>query len=135
MQVMPATGKTVAKRNKVPYSNWRSLLNPNTNVTLCTTYLRDMRARFNGNSVLASAAYNAGPHRVQRWLPKEETEADIWVDTIPFKETQGYVRRVMAAQIIFHWRLTGDQTRLAATMPRVQPASGATKGSNSVAAF
>ena len=135
MQVMPATGKNVAKRNKVPYSNWRSLLNPNTNVTLGTTYLRDMRARFSDNSVLASAAYNAGPHRVQRWLPKEETEADIWVDMIPFKETQGYVKRVMAAQIIFHWRLTGDQRRLAATMPTVQPASGATKGSNSVAAF
>ncbi len=135
MQVMPATGKSVAKKHNIPYRNWRSLLNPSTNVSLGTTYLSEMSNRFGGNTVLASAAYNAGPHRVQRWLPAETTEADIWVDTIPFKETRHYVQRVMAAQIIFHWRLTGDHTRLASTMATVQPPAKANKGSNSVAAF
>lgn len=135
MQVMPSTGKLVAKRNNIPYRSWRSLLNPNTNVALGTTYLRDMQSRFQNNPVLASAAYNAGPHRVQRWLPKQQMEADVWVDTIPFKETRGYVRRVMASQIIFYWRLNGEQTRLAATMADIQPAAGATQGASSVAAF
>ncbi|MEM7280480.1 MAG: transglycosylase SLT domain-containing protein [Pseudomonadota bacterium] len=135
MQVMPATGKSVARRHKIPYRSWRSLLNPSTNVSLGTTYLSEMSNRFGGNTVLASAAYNAGPHRVQRWLPGEATEADVWVDTIPFKETRHYVQRVMAAQIIFHWRLNGTQTRLASTMDTIQPAASANKGSNSIAAF
>ena len=135
MQVMPATGKSVARRHKIPYQSWRSLLNPTTNVSLGTTYLSEMSNRFGGNTVLASAAYNAGPHRVQRWLPGQATDADIWVDTIPFKETRHYVQRVMAAQIIFHWRLNGTQTRLASTMDTIQPAARANKGSSSIAAF
>jgi soluble lytic murein transglycosylase len=63
--------------------------------------------------VLATAAYNAGPHRVDTWLPASgEIDARAWIETIPFNETRGYVRRVLEAEVIFHWRMTGEVRRL-----------------------
>ena len=65
-----------------------------------------MLTRFNGNQVLAAAAYNAGPNRIDRYIPKTSTvPADIWVDTLPIRETREYVRAVLAYSTIFNWRL------------------------------
>ena len=120
MQLMPATGRQVARSARIKYLNQYSLLDPETNITLGTKYLGRMYQRFGGNQVLATAAYNAGPHRVSRWLPEDgEVIADVWVDTIPFTETRGYVRRVLSSQVIFTWRITGSQQRLAELMPPV----------------
>jgi soluble lytic murein transglycosylase len=69
MQLMPATGRDVAKEIKLPYSGLATLVNPESNIQLGTTYLGKMAERYGGNQVLATAAYNAGPHRVDRWLP------------------------------------------------------------------
>ena len=81
-----------------------------------------MAARYDGNRVLATAAYNAGPHRVDRWLPqKDVVDARVWIETIPFNETRKYVRRVMAAETIFHWRMTGETSRLSDRLPQVEP--------------
>jgi soluble lytic murein transglycosylase len=81
-----------------------------------------MAARYAGNRVLATAAYNAGPHRVDRWLPETGAiDARTWIENIPFNETRKYVRRVMAAETIFHWRLTGEVRRLSDELPIVQP--------------
>ncbi len=123
MQLMPATGRQVARRARLPYSNKFSLLDPDLNITLGTRYLGRMYERFGSNQVLATAAYNAGPHRVDRWLPEDgQVIADVWVDTIPFTETRRYVRRVLTSQVIFTWRLTGSQQRLAELMPPVTTA-------------
>ena len=46
----------------------------------------------------------------------------VWVATIPFNQTRNYVRRVLASDVIFHWRLTGEVRRLSAQLPRVVPA-------------
>ena len=81
-----------------------------------------MAERYSGNRVLATAAYNAGPHRVDRWLPESGViDARVWIENIPFNETRKYVRRVMAAETIFHWRLTGEVRRLSDELPAVQP--------------
>jgi soluble lytic murein transglycosylase len=80
-----------------------------------------MAARYGGNRVLATAAYNAGPHRVDAWLPEAGTiDARIWIENIPFNETRKYVRRVMVADTIFHWRMTGETRRLSDELLRVQ---------------
>ena len=113
MQLMPATGRTVAKEIKLPYSGLATLVDPESNIRLGTTYLGQMAERYGGNQVLATAAYNAGPHRVDRWLPEDGTiDARIWIENIPFNETRKYVKRVLAAQTIFHWRMTGEMRRL-----------------------
>jgi soluble lytic murein transglycosylase len=48
-------------------------------------------------------------------------DARIWIENIPFNETRKYVRRVMAAETIFHWRLTGEMQRLSGRLPQVEP--------------
>ncbi len=113
MQLMPTTGRSVAKQIKLPYSGLATLTDPESNIRLGTTYLGQMAQRYGGNQVLATAAYNAGPHRVDRWLPEDGSiDARIWIEGIPFNETRKYVKRVLAAQTIFHWRLTGEIRRL-----------------------
>lgn len=113
MQLMPATGRDVAKEIKLPYSGLATLVDPNSNIRLGTSYLGQMAERYGGNRVLATAAYNAGPHRVDRWLPKDSSiDARIWIENIPFNETRQYVKRVLTAQTIFHWRMTGKIRRL-----------------------
>jgi len=113
MQLMPATGRDVAKDIKLPYSGLATLVDPESNIRLGTTYLGQMAERYDGNEVLATAAYNAGPHRVDRWLPESGTEdARIWIENIPFNETRKYVKRVLAAKAIFHWRMTGNVRRV-----------------------
>jgi soluble lytic murein transglycosylase len=125
MQLMPATGRQVARENKLTYAGLDTLTDPNQNILLGTSYLGSMVARYDGNHVLATAAYNAGPHRVDRWLPESSViDARVWIETIPFNETRKYVRRVLAAETIFHWRLTGEMRRLSERLPQVRPLPG-----------
>ena len=113
MQLMPATGREVAKSISLPYSGIATLTDPEANIRLGTSYLGEMAERFGGNPVLATAAYNAGPHRVDRWLPESGSQdARIWIENIPFNETRKYVKRVLSAQAIFHWRMTGQVRRV-----------------------
>jgi soluble lytic murein transglycosylase len=119
MQIMPATGKDVAREIKLPWSGVVTLTDPAMNIRLGTSYLAQMAERFDGNHVLATAAYNAGPHRVDQWLPEggaEDTRA--WIENIPFNETRNYVKKVMAAKAIFHWRMTGEVWRLSEELGR-----------------
>ncbi|QBG36288.1 transglycosylase SLT domain-containing protein [Litorilituus sediminis] len=98
MQLMPNTAKNL-KRGKV---NKKYLLNAENNIQLGTKYLRQLLDKNEGNQVLATAAYNAGPYRVKRWLKNVKAlPADIWIETIPFKETRNYVKSVLAYQEIY----------------------------------
>ncbi len=121
MQLMPATGAATARELNLPYAGRGSLVDPQVNITLGTSYLGKMLARFDGNQVVATAAYNAGPHRVDAWLPESgNMAADVWVETIPFRETRSYVKRVLAAETVFLWRLNGSTVRLSERMPAVR---------------
>ncbi|NIM33890.1 MAG: hypothetical protein GTN60_21470, partial [Pseudomonas stutzeri] len=63
------------------------------------------------------------PHRVDRWLPENGTlDARVWIETIPYNETRNYVKRVLAAQAIFHWRMTGTLRRLSDELLQVKAA-------------
>lgn len=122
MQLMPATGRRTAAELEVPYSGLTTLTDPDSNIRLGTYYLGKMLQRFGDNAVLATAAYNAGPRRVEKWLPQEAAiDARIWIENIPFNETRGYVRRVLATEAIFHWRLTGETRRLSQRLAAVAP--------------
>lgn len=124
MQLMPATGREVARDIRLPYSGLATLTDPVSNIRLGTTYLGQMASRYNGNQVLATAAYNAGPHRVDRWLPEQGSEdARVWIENIPFNETRAYVKRVFSAEAIFHWRMTGQVRRVSDLLRTVRPQS------------
>lgn len=122
MQLMPATGRETAKSIQLPYSGNVTLTDPDSNIRLGTTYLSKMLERFDGNRILATAAYNAGPHNVASWLPEEDSvNALVWIENIPFTETREYVRRVFAMETIFQWRLDGEPQRLTPKLTDVQP--------------
>lgn len=120
MQLMPATGRLVARKIGLKLRNRRAILNINTNIRLGTAYLRQMLNRFDGNHMLATAAYNAGPNRAERWAQENDClPADIWVELIPFNETRKYVRRVLFYTRVFEDRLgqTPRPLRVALALP------------------
>lgn len=120
MQLMPTTGRMVAEQISLDYAGLNTLTDPESNIRLGTSYLGQMAERFGGHRVLATAAYNAGPHRVEAWLPQKGAEdARIWIENIPFNETRKYVKRVLSAQAIFHWRMTGEQRRVSEELRQV----------------
>lgn len=119
MQLMPATARSVAERLGTASPDRWDLFQPEINIPLGTAYLSQVYDRLERNPVLATAAYNAGPHRVERWLPKHTLEADVWVETIPFKETRNYVKRVMAYAVIYEKRLGREPGSIVARMRSV----------------
>ena len=120
MQLMPDTARRTAKIVNLKYAGHVTLTDPDSNIRLGTAYLRLMMERFDDNQVLATAAYNAGPLNVESWLPADgEIDALIWIENIPFSETRKYVRRVLATDAIFHWRLTGETRRLSPLLKSV----------------
>ena len=106
MQVMPKTGRITAKRIGLKGFKTSKLKQAETNIPIGSAYMKQMLEKFDGNMILATAAYNAGPHRVSKWLPKQGcVEPDVWIEQIPFNETRKYVRRVLYFANIYDWRL------------------------------
>lgn len=121
MQLMPATAKDMGKKLGVSAPAWK-LIDSELNIRLGIQYLNFVLRRFDDNTVLAAAAYNAGPHRVKQWLAGESLPADIWVETIPFDETRDYVKGVLFNTTVSDWRLKNRAlTRLRMRMPDVLP--------------
>ncbi|MDQ7015525.1 MAG: transglycosylase SLT domain-containing protein [Gammaproteobacteria bacterium] len=120
MQLMPATAQTVATVLGSASFKVVDLKTVATNLKFGTHYYRQVLDQFAGNQAMASAAYNAGPHRVEGWLPGQRAmPADVWVDTIPFTETRGYVKSVLGNATIFEWRMKGETMRISERMKQV----------------
>ena len=111
MQLMPATAKQTAKKNGIRYRGSQDLFEPEINITLGSRYYQEMLGRFDNNRILATAAYNAGPHRVDSWLKKTEGKLpfDAWIETIPFRETRNYVQNVLAFSMIYAHHLDSNE--------------------------
>jgi len=110
MQLMPATAKETARKFSIPLASPQQVLDPDTNIQLGAAYLSQVHAQFNGNRVLASAAYNAGAGRVRQWLKGANHLAfDVWVESIPFDETRQYVQNVLSYAVIYGQKLNLPQ--------------------------
>lgn len=108
MQIMPATGKQVASQIGKPHTG-DALYDVEHNVLLGSAYYRQLLDRFSGNRVYALTAYNAGPHRVDRWRNTSGAAlpVELWIETIPYKETRNYVQAVLSYNLVFK-HLLGD---------------------------
>ena len=96
MQVIPATGRKLARDLRVPYRR-AALHDPETSLDFGTRYLRQMSDRYAGAVERVLAAYNAGPHRVDAWTAERpDMSAEEFIESIPFTETRGYVMIVLA---------------------------------------
>ena len=119
MQLMPGTAKRTAPKAGLRYDSARLTEDPDYNVALGRHYLAEMLERYDGQHILAIAAYNAGPGRVDEWLerfgapPSDPYGAIDWIERIPFYETRNYVQRVLEAMVVYRQRLQpGEQYAL-----------------------
>jgi len=113
MQIMPQTGKQIAQELNEKWLSDANLFNPDTNIRYGTYYFKKLLTKFNGHFPLAIAAYNAGPNNVSKWLPFDRSvPADIWMETIPFKETRKYVASVLSYSMIYQQRLQGGALKI-----------------------
>lgn len=96
MQIMPATASWVAKKMGLKGFRRDMIYQLDTNLKLGTFYMKTVLSRFDGSPVLASAGYNAGPGRAQRWRADHPLEGAIYAETIPFDETRTYVKNVLS---------------------------------------
>ena len=113
MQIMPATGKQIAKEIHYPWRSKSVLLQPEVNLKFGAYYYRQMLDKFDDHFALAAAAYNAGPHNVVKWLKIDrDYAADIWIETIPYKETRAYVAAVLTYALIYQSRLQSGDIRM-----------------------
>jgi peptidoglycan lytic transglycosylase len=95
MQIVPATGRRYASSLGIRPFRTARLTEAETNVRIGTAYFADLLQQF-GNVAPALAAYNAGEHRVARWLAERPgIDQDEFIDDIPFPETQNYVKRII----------------------------------------
>jgi soluble lytic murein transglycosylase len=126
MQLMPGTAAEMAAEAGEAAPSTLALIDPQLNIELGSRYLAAMRRRFDGHSLLATAAYNAGPSAVARWLPDRPVAADLWITEIPYGETRDYVRRVLAYRVIYASKLGSRAFRVGGLLrpvgpPREQP--------------
>jgi len=105
MQLMPRTARYTAKKAGIKYRK-SDLFKADTNIQLGSFYITELLNRYKGNRILAAAAYNAGPHRVDKWLNASANNLphDVWIETIPFRETRKYVQNVLAYSVIYGYR-------------------------------
>lgn len=123
MQVMPGTGRDTAAALGIRYEERRLIGDPAYNLLLGAAYLADLMDRFDGNLVLVSVGYNAGPGRAAQWIdrfgdPRQAEDIVFWIEAIPFSETRNYIMRVTESIPIYEAQLTGElpEPRLAARL-------------------
>ncbi len=110
MQIMPRTGRDIARNLNERWRGNNSLYNPVTNLKYGSYYYQKLLNKFDGHYAIALAAYNAGPSRVKKWLPATGSiPADIWIETIPYKETREYVINVLAYALIYQRRTQSNE--------------------------
>lgn len=119
MQIIPPTGTAIAEKLSEPKPNPADLFAPDLNIRYGAWYLSQLMKRFS-HPVLAAAAYNAGPKATAKWAQQKGTlPLDLFVEEIPFKETRGYVKQVVADLYLYRTFYGGgsDLKPLALTVP------------------
>lgn len=120
MQLMPKTARYISKKISSKNISYKKLTEAKNNIELGSAYLSYLNQKYAGNKVLATASYNAGPNRVDKWIPTEGSlAADQWIDSLPYNETRAYVKAVLEYTTIFNSLLNKKYTRLKDVMPDI----------------
>ncbi len=103
MQLMLATAKDVAKRNKIRLDKKEDIFTPKINIKLGTFYLGRLAKKFQSELIYTAGGYNAGPHNMKKWINRwNGITLDKFVEEIPFNETRNYVKRVYRSYKIYN---------------------------------
>ncbi len=121
-QIMPRTGRHIARVLGNERFTTEELLDPATNLHYSAWYLKSLITRFDGHVPLAIASYNGGPHNVRRWL-QDHSHAmpmEAFLEHIPFNQTHRYVRRVLTHYRAYRAQQELPMITLSTTLPRIE---------------
>lgn len=121
MQIMPATASWIAQRLGIKGFHPREMQDPAKNIQFGAYYLKHVQTSLDGSAVLATAAYNAGPGRAQRWRDIRPMEAAVYIESIPFAETRDYVKKVMSNAMYYAARFGQPSVLLTDRLGTVPP--------------
>ncbi|WP_445234086.1 transglycosylase SLT domain-containing protein [Duganella rhizosphaerae] len=123
MQVMPSTGRWVAKKIGLSDFAQEMLSDVRTNILLGANYLNMVLGNMDGSQVLATAAYNAGPGRLRSWRSAltKPMDSAVFIESIPFVETRTYVKNVMSNTTYYAALFEGRPQSLKARLGTVAP--------------
>ena len=123
MQVMPSTGRWVAKKIGLTDFAQEMLSDVRTNILLGANYMNMVLGNMDGSQVLATAAYNAGPGRLRSWRSTldKPMEGAVFIESIPFFETRVYVKNVMSNTAYYAALFEGRPQSLKLRLGNVAP--------------
>ena len=102
MQLLPSTGKMLAKQQGERHFSTNELLDPTENLRLGTAYLRQNIDHYGGQLEYALASYNAGDGPVRQWIASGDyKDVPEWVESIPYTETRDYVQGIMRNREVY----------------------------------
>jgi soluble lytic murein transglycosylase-like protein len=117
LQIMPWTGQQLAAGLGELGDRFDAdtLFDPGTNIHYSAYYVAELLKKFHGQPAFAYGSYNGGPSNVSRWLAAKSSarplELDVYIEEIPFSETQRYTRRVLETQAIYSLLYRGELPR------------------------
>jgi soluble lytic murein transglycosylase len=121
MQIMPSTARWIAQRLGIKRFHSDEMQDPAKNIQFGAYYLKHIQTSLDGSPVLATAAYNAGPSRAQRWRDSRPMEAAVYIESIPFAETRDYVKKVMSNAMYYAQRFGQPSVLLKDRLGTVPP--------------
>ena len=117
MQIMPATGRELAGRLKIPRFNTKMLYSPDINIQMGAWYMKSLMNQFDNNHALVAGAYNGGPGRMRRWIKsKQIPDLDEFIEAIGIDQTRRHIKKVIDSYIIYQ-QLYPDAPPASANVP------------------
>ena len=112
MQMMLATARATAKAHSIRRPSNETLLDPKANIELGSYHVAELAQEFDNNRVLIAMSYNAGKHNTYKWLKRfPVSDTASFIEVIPYSETRGYVKGVLAFSLVYAMR-EGNQPPL-----------------------
>jgi len=109
MQVLPRTGRLIARELGYREFGKELLLEPRVALHFGSWYLKELVKKFGGQEVLAVCSYNTGPFNVSYWLArKQDLPFDVFLEEVPWKQPREYVKKVLSNLQIYSWIRTGS---------------------------
>jgi len=122
MQLLPETASRMGKELGLSCCSRGDLYTAPLNLRLGIHYQKNLFNQFD-HPLLVAAAYNAGEGKSIDWSENFPTAPDVWLETIPYQETRGYIPRILSNVVIYDWLNSGQPYRISHWMPTM-PISG-----------
>lgn len=116
MQLLPETAGRMGKQLGLACCSRSDLYTAPLNLRLGIHYQKNLFKQFD-HPLLVAAAYNAGEGKSIDWSENFPTAPDVWLETIPYRETRGYIPRILSNVVIYDWLNSGQPYRISHWMP------------------